>query len=89
MYNAVPTADDLPGPIGALACGFAAAYVGQQATTALNQGKCIGMRALIYVPMSTTHLVIEPCRDNRQEWEEASCLTPSSGPTFRPPGRRR
>lgn len=51
----------LAGPIGALACGFASAYVGQQATTALNQGKCIGMRALIYVPMSTTHLVIEPC----------------------------
>lgn len=51
----------LAGPIGALVCGFSAAYVGQQASTALNQGKCIGMRALIYVPMATTHLVIDHC----------------------------
>lgn len=51
----------LAGPIGALVCGFSAAYVGQQASTALNQGQCIGMRALIYVPMATTHLVIDRC----------------------------
>lgn len=51
----------LAGPIGGLSCGFAVAYVGQQAQNALNQGKCLGMRALIYVPTSTTHLVIEKC----------------------------
>jgi hypothetical protein len=51
----------LGGPIAGLVCGFSAAYAGQQAQTALNQGKCLGMRALIYLPQSTTHLVIERC----------------------------
>jgi hypothetical protein len=51
----------LAGPIGGLVCGFAASYAGQVAQDALNQGKCVGMRAFIYVPVSTTHLVIEPC----------------------------
>lgn len=51
----------LAGPIGGLVCGFSAAYAGQQAQSALNQGKCLGMRALIYLPQSTTHLVIERC----------------------------
>jgi fructose-specific phosphotransferase system IIC component len=51
----------LAGAIGGLVCGFAAGYAGGVAQQALNQGKCVGMRAMIYVPQPTTHLVIEKC----------------------------
>lgn len=51
----------LAGFIGGLACGFATSYAGQVAQDALNHGKCLGMRAFIYVPVSTTHLVVAPC----------------------------
>lgn len=51
----------LGGPIAGLVCGFAASYASSMAQQALNEGRCVGIRALIYAPQPTTHMVIEPC----------------------------
>ncbi|UOE43008.1 hypothetical protein [Agromyces larvae] len=52
----------LGGAIAGVVCGVGASYAVDQANAALNAGKCVGLRALIYVPISTTHIVHEPCR---------------------------
>jgi len=52
----------LGGPIAGVACGVSSAYAIDYANTALNNGKCVGVRALIYDPLPTTHLVQEKCR---------------------------
>lgn len=51
----------LGGVIGGLACGIAAGVISSMASQALSQNKCFGMRAFIYVPMSTTHAVTVNC----------------------------
>ncbi|PJJ63342.1 hypothetical protein [Compostimonas suwonensis] len=52
----------LGGVIGGLACGIAASYMIDYANSALNAGKCVGIRAIIYIPQPTTHPVTENCR---------------------------
>jgi len=49
------------GVIGGLLCGVASNVVIAVAGDALNQGKCFGFRAFIYVPQPTMHPVIVPC----------------------------